>query len=111
MWLEIKHQEVLMTYPFENFTLWEIVARKPDFAAVSSTHDMHRLSLLIRSFARAFFFVFKKRLIPRNVTVRKALAWMTEIKTHIRECQCIIKTSARLLTGHGKSSKTNVSFL
>ena len=27
---------------------WEIVARKPDFAAVSRTHDMHRLALLIR---------------------------------------------------------------
>ena len=36
------------TISFENFTLWEIVARKPDFAAVSRTHDMHRLALLIR---------------------------------------------------------------
>ena len=35
------------TISFENFTLWEIVARKPDFAAVSHTHDMHRLALLI----------------------------------------------------------------
>ena len=35
------------TISFENFTLWEIVARKPDFAAVSRTQDMHRLALLI----------------------------------------------------------------
>ena len=55
MWLEKKHQEVLMTnytlrfqISFENFTLWEIVARKPDFSAVSCTRDMHRLTLLIR---------------------------------------------------------------
>ena len=49
--LEKKHQKVLMT----NYTLrfktisfeWEIVARKPDFAAVSRTHDMHRLALLL----------------------------------------------------------------
>ena len=32
---------------FENFTLWETVERKPDFAAVSRTHDMHRLALLL----------------------------------------------------------------
>ena len=56
------------------------MARKPDFAAVSRTHDMHRLSLLIRSFARAIFC---------NVALRKVLAWVTEIKTHINECQRI----------------------
>ena len=40
--------DLFKTISFENFTLWEIVARKPDFAAVSRTHDMHRLALLIR---------------------------------------------------------------
>ena len=38
----------LKNVSFENFTLWEIMARKHDFAAVSRTHDMHRLTLLIR---------------------------------------------------------------
>ena len=58
MWLEKKHQEVyppnLKLCPFRNFTLWEIVVRKPDFAAVSRMHDMHRLALLIHACARSF---------------------------------------------------------
>ena len=45
---------IFKLYPFKNFT-WEIVARKPDFAAVSRTHDIHRLALLICACARSFF--------------------------------------------------------
>ena len=47
---------ILKLYPFKNFTLWEIVVRKPDFAAISCTYDMHRLALLIRACARSLFF-------------------------------------------------------
>ena len=38
---------------------------KPDFAAVSRTHDMHRIALLIRTCASLIFFFYKKkRLLP-----------------------------------------------
>ena len=80
------------------------MARKHDFAAVSRMYDMHRLALLIRSYARSIcLFLLKKRLIPA-----KALAWMTQIRTRTRVCQRIKKTPARLLTDHVKSSKANV---
>ena len=38
----------------------------------------------------------------------KALAWMTQIRTRIRVCQRIMKTSARLLIGLGRNCKANV---
>ena len=55
MLLEKMHQKVLMTnydqlYPpiLKLYTLKISRYGKPDFAAVSRTHDMHRLALLIR---------------------------------------------------------------
>ena len=70
---------------------------------------MYRLTLLIRACARFFL----KGSYPTHCCPAKALAWTTLIRTRIRVCQRIMKTSARLLTGHGKSSKANVcgSFL
>ena len=48
------YHPILKLYP-----LWEIVALKPDFTAVSRTYDMHRLALLIRSCAMSIcLFVF-----------------------------------------------------
>ena len=117
MWLGKKHQEVLMTnytldfktISFKNFILWEIVAWKPDFAAVSRTHDMHRLALLIHSCARSIcLFLFEKASYPTQCCPANALAWTTQIRIRIRVCQRIMKTPARLLTGHVKSSKANV---
>ena len=71
---------------------------------------MYRLALLIRACARFFF---KKGSYPTHCCPAMALACTTLIRTRIRVCQRIMKTSARLLTGHGKSSKANVcgSFL
>ena len=89
---------------------WEIVARKPVFAAVSRTHDMHRLALLIRAWARSFFLKasYPVQCIPAPVQCIPANAWMTQIRTRTRVCQRTMKTPARLLTGHGKSRKANV---
>ena len=85
------------------------MARKPDFAAVSRTYDMHRLTLLIRLCARSIcLFLFKKASYPTQCCQAKALAWMTQIRTRIRVCQRMVKTLARLLTGHVKSNKANV---
>ena len=42
---DLLYPPILKLYPLKNFTLWEIVVRKPDFAGVSRTHDMHRLAL------------------------------------------------------------------
>ena len=108
MWLEKKHQEVFMTNYSLRFLklhvyilLWENLIL---LCTVSRTHDMHRLALVIRACARSFF----KASYPTQCCPAKALAWMTQIRTRIRVCQRIIKTQAKLLTGHGKSSKTNV---
>ena len=79
--------------------------RKPEFASVSRMHDMHRLALLIRPCARSFF----KASYSMQCCPAKALTWMTLIITRIRICQRITKTTARLLTCHGKISKANVS--
>ena len=69
------------------------MARKPDFAAMSRTHDMHRLTLLIRSCARSIcLLLFKKKVsYSTQCCPAKALAWMTQIRTRI------MKTPARLL--------------
>ena len=82
------------------------MAGKPDFAAVSRMHDMHRLitdTISIKiSCARSICFL-KQHLIPRNVAQRRL-----SLGTRIRACQRIMETPTRLLTGHGKSSKANV---
>ena len=54
------------------------------------------------------FSIFKKASYPTQCCPAKALAWMTPIRTRIRVCQRIMKTPARLLTGHVESSKANV---
>ena len=79
-WLIIPWASVFKTtfvYPFKKFTLWEIEVRKPDFAAVSLTYDMHKLVLLYYWYARVLGrFFYKKRLIPRNVAQRRlSLGW------------------------------------
>ena len=83
------------------------MARKPDFAVVSCSHDMHRLALLIRSCARSscLFYFKKKASYPTQYCLAKALAWMTKIGTRIRVSQRIMKTPARLLTGHVKNPR------
>ena len=93
----------------------QIVARIPDFAAVSRTH-----ARTICTYSHCWydkyqnlvcwviFFFFIKASYPTQCCPAKALAWMTQIRTRIRACQRIMKTPARLLTGHGKSSKVNV---
>ena len=85
------------------------MARKPDFAAVSRTHVMHRLAfLIIKTISIKISCAMIKAFYPTQCCPAKALAWMTQIRTRIRVCQRIVKTPARLLTAHGKSSKANV---
>ena len=71
---------------------------KPDFAAVSRTHDMHRLALLIRLYASSIFF-YKKASYYIQCCPAKALTWMTQIRTRIRICQRIMKTIAKVSNG------------
>ena len=85
------------------------MARKPDIAAVSRTHDMHRLALLIRYVSKSrvldHFFFYIKASYPMQCCTAKALAWLTQIRTYIRVCPRIMKTPARLLTGHGRAAR------
>ena len=76
------------------------MSRKPVFAAVSRTHDLHRLALLIRAMARSFFL---KSVLSHAMLPSVGLDDPNQ-KTYPR----IMKTPARLLTGHGKSRKANV---
>ena len=50
--------------PTELKILWEIVARKPDFAAMSRTHNMHRLALLYVRVLGLFLSVLSHAMLP-----------------------------------------------
>ena len=84
MWLEKMHQRKclwlikpsdLKLYPLKISHYGDYVARKPDFAAVSRTHDKHRLALLMCSCARSFI----KSSYPTQCCPAEALAWMTQL--------------------------------
>ena len=76
------------------------MSRKPVFAAVSRTHDLHRLALLIRARARSFFL--------KSVLSHVMLPSESLDDPNQNMYPRIMKTPARLLTGHGKSRKANV---
>ena len=99
------YHPILKLYP-----LWEIVARKPDFTAVSRTYDMHRLALLIRSSAMSIcLFVFKKSVLShamlpsegsrlndpnQNTHPRKSAHHDDPSKTANRSCKAARQMSA-----------------
>ena len=104
MCLEKKHQEVRMT----NYTDWgegTWFCCSVTHAQYAQTRIADTISIKISS-ARSFFFI--KSSYPTQCCPAKALAWVTQIRSHVSVCQRIMKTPERLLTGHGKSSKANV---
>ena len=111
MWLEKKHQEVFMTnyslrvLKLHVYILLKISHYEETWFCCAQCHVRTICTDTHCWYARVLGHFFKSVL---QCCPARALAWITQIRTRIHVCQCIIKTQARQLTGHGKSSKTNV---